>query len=635
MEQVFESSPLAASTSSSSSFSSSHPASFDSISSDVVGESQHHVSTIPETSLSVDTVEQDDSATHTPPPSYHEARDMLALPPASSLTSLFSNSDGNSVSSLSPNLLSNDGATETNTNTFVSLLLSHVLQSVNLHLSEQTEQRSSSSSSSASPFDEAPSPFSGLLPPLSTGLRSSSLSAPTLVTSPPPPTTTDEPEQHSLADSLARLRSSSSSSTSSSLPHAMSSSSSCCSSTSTRPVLAVDPTSSAIQPSRRIYDTTAGAIPAAAVPADVTPQTHHRVLLTVLLAMPPSAPTEATLPVSPGRIEPEETESSSSSSASRFVRSASRILRPFSSSSSSSSSASASSPSPSPSSSSSSSTPLVSSLSPPLSSWPPPPPLTSLVPSPSPPALPPHPRSASTSRRSSSRIPRRSRWRRSAAVASPTLEDSRPRIAVVHVTILIPAGQVAALLLNGGSTLEQVLNESFNNLSSSGPPPAAPSAVDQLVEEVFHSKENKEIVLAEEGAPSVCEINHNEEYCTCPICLDNFDEGAVITRMPCGHAFDKECLSHWLVERNTCPSCRYELETENEVMNTKIRERMAGRRTSHPLQRQQQEEQLSKTSPTVATTTSSTPPSSLPSSSSSAIAASTSAISPPMEEVEV
>lgn len=51
-----------------------------------------------------------------------------------------------------------------------------------------------------------------------------------------------------------------------------------------------------------------------------------------------------------------------------------------------------------------------------------------------------------------------------------------------------------------------------------------------------------------------------------------------IIRMPCHHIFHRNCLTPWLKERSaTCPTCRYEIFTDNEDYNQGIRERMKER----------------------------------------------------------
>lgn len=34
--------------------------------------------------------------------------------------------------------------------------------------------------------------------------------------------------------------------------------------------------------------------------------------------------------------------------------------------------------------------------------------------------------------------------------------------------------------------------------------------------------------------------------------------------MPCGHLYHDNCILTWLSKHNSCPSCRFELKTDNE-----------------------------------------------------------------------
>jgi len=69
--------------------------------------------------------------------------------------------------------------------------------------------------------------------------------------------------------------------------------------------------------------------------------------------------------------------------------------------------------------------------------------------------------------------------------------------------------------------------------------------------------------------------NQNE---ACVICLENFVLGEAATRLPCGHLFHESCVKQWLGNSNQCPTCRYELPTDNTQYESGRRERMAGRR---------------------------------------------------------
>ncbi|KAJ8458525.1 hypothetical protein OPV22_031451 [Ensete ventricosum] len=46
---------------------------------------------------------------------------------------------------------------------------------------------------------------------------------------------------------------------------------------------------------------------------------------------------------------------------------------------------------------------------------------------------------------------------------------------------------------------------------------------------------------------------------SCTICLEEFEEGMEVTRMPCMHVFHGGCLTRWLERSRLCPLCRHPL----------------------------------------------------------------------------
>jgi len=46
---------------------------------------------------------------------------------------------------------------------------------------------------------------------------------------------------------------------------------------------------------------------------------------------------------------------------------------------------------------------------------------------------------------------------------------------------------------------------------------------------------------------------------SCLICCERIRERAPLLRMPCGHVFHEACVSRWLDEHRTCPTCRKEI----------------------------------------------------------------------------
>lgn len=51
----------------------------------------------------------------------------------------------------------------------------------------------------------------------------------------------------------------------------------------------------------------------------------------------------------------------------------------------------------------------------------------------------------------------------------------------------------------------------------------------------------------------------------CNICLEKVGlNGNKSCELPCGHAFDKSCLTTWLKEHDSCPVCRAKLDQDRE-----------------------------------------------------------------------
>lgn len=56
---------------------------------------------------------------------------------------------------------------------------------------------------------------------------------------------------------------------------------------------------------------------------------------------------------------------------------------------------------------------------------------------------------------------------------------------------------------------------------------------------------------------------NNEKESTCNICFCNYEIGEKCIIMPCSHQFHEECIIKWLQMHNSCPICRYELESND------------------------------------------------------------------------
>ena len=86
-----------------------------------------------------------------------------------------------------------------------------------------------------------------------------------------------------------------------------------------------------------------------------------------------------------------------------------------------------------------------------------------------------------------------------------------------------------------------------------GSPPASKEIVNKLKEETITK------VLGSENV--------------CSVCKEEFEVGNVILTLPCKHYFHKECISPWLTAHNSCPSCRFELPTDDEDYERMKKER--------------------------------------------------------------
>uniref|UniRef100_A0A6M2DIA3 RING-type E3 ubiquitin transferase n=1 Tax=Xenopsylla cheopis TaxID=163159 RepID=A0A6M2DIA3_XENCH len=82
------------------------------------------------------------------------------------------------------------------------------------------------------------------------------------------------------------------------------------------------------------------------------------------------------------------------------------------------------------------------------------------------------------------------------------------------------------------------------------PPPAAKSVIENLPNR---------------------DIKHDKEQCT--VCLRYFTIGAEAKELPCKHFYHSECIIPWLQKTNSCPLCRHELPTDDEVYEEYKRQR--------------------------------------------------------------
>eukprot|EP00667_Euglena_gracilis_P022301 EG_transcript_24756 len=87
-----------------------------------------------------------------------------------------------------------------------------------------------------------------------------------------------------------------------------------------------------------------------------------------------------------------------------------------------------------------------------------------------------------------------------------------------------------------------------------GTPPTSSKALEDLPEVTISSGH----VAASEG---------------CSVCKDDYTLGEVVLQLPCAHLFHKDCVLPWLTQHNSCPTCRYELPTDDPAYEASRRHR--------------------------------------------------------------
>ena len=115
--------------------------------------------------------------------------------------------------------------------------------------------------------------------------------------------------------------------------------------------------------------------------------------------------------------------------------------------------------------------------------------------------------------------------------------------------------------------IQQLLNQRSNSNHQ---------ALNDLLERTLYQKSEYKYILSEEGKEELKEIAFSKDLScndSCPISQSNFEEGELITLLPCNHAFDTTNILYWLEnEKAECPVCRYELPCIEKKIEKKSEE---------------------------------------------------------------
>ena len=93
-----------------------------------------------------------------------------------------------------------------------------------------------------------------------------------------------------------------------------------------------------------------------------------------------------------------------------------------------------------------------------------------------------------------------------------------------------------------------------------GNPPASKKAVDTL-DKVTVTEDNIKCLRKDSN---IIDNDHS-----CSVCKDIFEIQQNVLYLPCKHVYHEDCILPWLKERNSCPTCRFELPTDDVDYETR------------------------------------------------------------------
>lgn len=94
----------------------------------------------------------------------------------------------------------------------------------------------------------------------------------------------------------------------------------------------------------------------------------------------------------------------------------------------------------------------------------------------------------------------------------------------------------------GPSGLDDIITQMLANLEDSGPPPAKEEKIAEIPK-----------IMATEEDIALCN--------DCSVCKEQFTVGEELLKLPCTHLYHRDCVIPWLKLHDTCPTCRYHLNT--------------------------------------------------------------------------
>jgi E3 ubiquitin-protein ligase RNF115/126 len=102
------------------------------------------------------------------------------------------------------------------------------------------------------------------------------------------------------------------------------------------------------------------------------------------------------------------------------------------------------------------------------------------------------------------------------------------------------------------SNMESIIHYIMqNDPNRYGNPPARKSTVEAL-ERIECNEDNIKFLRKDSGCDN-----------SCSVCKDEFEVNQKAIYLPCKHLYHESCILPWLKDRNSCPTCRFELPSED------------------------------------------------------------------------
>ena len=120
------------------------------------------------------------------------------------------------------------------------------------------------------------------------------------------------------------------------------------------------------------------------------------------------------------------------------------------------------------------------------------------------------------------------------------------------INMMMQQGQNIAFQMMQSNGFGNIIQQAMQ--SGNGPPPTSQNTIASLPEYKYQaSEENEEQKQNDDGKVKECAI-----------CKEKFEKGDVLIELPCHHRYHKDCIMPWLTQRNSCPTCRHRLPTDNQ-----------------------------------------------------------------------